>query len=974
VNTLNSSSPISILLENPDYQSDTFSPEDYDLTLELDESARGMPFEPFVSIIQFAFLKLDQSAVDQILELPKTFTTLKPIIQRYVLGKPPGRREPLNTDELEYEQQTFFTAFEGILQACLGALPLKVAVLNSQFISPSAFKFLQRNDYRVPSSLALDFYLTSDAFHTLKISQGFSTQIKRRHISVAPGTGRKIKSIHTHKIRLTENRYWEALRNAISLYNDQEMLYLADYLSQKNLTTDQHAELTMTRMYAWLLQKESAHCHIYLHELKHLDSTTLPGKALTRSLKAVAVGYLCMRENDAAEDAIQQYRRAAVAIDSARDILLAEFYLFLAQSFSGRCQLSTAELIDLATRLDDMGWPNLSAFVNCSHWFNEALIDTESDSVITHALHAIDAFEQSHNYVGQSTAHHHISIVLGSVGRPKEAIAHIHRALSLTKKFGVTERIYNTLNGLAFFLNGLGQTDQALSAVEDSYALVVADVDFSQICTTLFNYALIAFYGNDQRKTIQIVDDIFTIMEHRNMASTRFRTKNELLALQALAAYFDGDQRLVFAVKPQLTSEPARSHEGAAFIRCIDLITQSLSADEAEQYFIDISDQFSHLRQNKHLDLLALRILVQYLAESGEQLRAETWRQQGLRQCRDYQLEARENWFKDSATTAVIHTNIDPKQAINLAQRQLGLDALRLENDLLTMLNSLSDSALRCGNIKQLLQTVIQNLERMPNIRQARITLNVKSEPSVTEAFDGTHEYADLASAKQHTFPLRFIGGSGEMEVSFLGGVILRAHDAKPLMKKICDRLSRDIELLLERIESFQKAYLDPLTSVFNRFALEEDLDALLKKGEHHQICLAFIDIDHFKIVNDELGHLAGDTLLRAFVDQLGKNLRTEDRIYRIGGDEFIVCFKDIDANKAASALLRFQASVFNPTRLSALGVNASTLPNCSIGLIEYRLNTETPITRIQLIEAADALMYQAKESETEKVQMQRLA
>lgn len=973
VNIPKPSSPISILLENRDIQADPFIPEAYDLTLELDESVRGMPFEPFVRIIQFAFLQMPQAEVDRILEMPKTFTTLKPILRRYLTGEPPGRREPLNTDELEYEQQTIFTALEKILQRCFDVLHLNVAVLNSQYISASAFKFLQRNEYRVPTGLAVDFYLTSDAFHTLKISQGFSTQIKRRHISIAPGTKEKISSLHHHKIRLTKNRYWEALRNAISLYQDQEMLYLADALERNSLSPDQQAELTMTRMYAWLLQKESARCHIYLHELKHLDYTNLPPTAVSRSLKAIVIGYLCLHEYDAAEDAVGLYQKSALEHHSERDLVLADFYLFLAQSFAGQQRLTSAAMIDLATRLANMGWHNLASFVDCSQWFNEELIDTESDSVIAHALSAIEAFEHSHNYVGQSTAHHHISIVLGSVGRPKEAIAHIHRALSLTKKFGVQERIYNTLNGLAFFLNGLGQTDPALSAVEDAFPLVVADGDFGQICTTLFNFALISFYANDQRKTIQIIDDIFTIMEHRNMASTRFRTKNELLALQALAAYFDGDRRLIFAVKPQLTNEPPRSHEGAAFIRCIDLITQSLSADEAEQYFMDISDQFSHFRQNKHLDLLALRILVLYLTESGEALRAETWRQQGLRQCKEYQLESRENWFRETNTPHTIHTNIEPKQAITLAQRQLGIDALRLENDLLNMLNSLSDSALRSGSVKELLQTVIRSLERMPNIRQASIRLQLKSEHPVEEAFDNSHENSDLATAKQRVFPLRFIGGHGELEITFLGDVILRAHDAQPLMKKICDRLSRDIEFLLERIESFQKAYLDPLTSVFNRYALEEDLDALLDKGDELHLCLAFIDIDHFKQINDELGHLAGDALLRSFVEQLAKNLRAEDRIYRVGGDEFIVCFKGTTIEKAEQALLRFQSKMFKPSRLSAIGIEPTVLPNCSIGVVDYLLNTENPASSEQLIAAADALMYQAKSDATSKILSQTL-
>src|SRR5690606_34376684 len=90
----------------------------------------------------------------------------------------------------------------------------------------------------------------------------------------------------------------------------------------------------------------------------------------------------------------------------------------------------------------------------------------------------------------------------------------------------------------------------------------------------------------------------------------------------------------------------------------------------------------------------------------------------------------------------------------------------------------------------------------------------------------------------------------------------------------------------------------DPLTGAGNRRSMERDLAQAISAAEtaHTPCAVLILDIDHFKRVNDEHGHEAGDRVLVDFVSILRRNLRRGDRLYRYGGEEFVVLLADTDA------------------------------------------------------------------------------
>ncbi|MCQ8897772.1 GGDEF domain-containing protein [Limnobacter humi] len=147
---------------------------------------------------------------------------------------------------------------------------------------------------------------------------------------------------------------------------------------------------------------------------------------------------------------------------------------------------------------------------------------------------------------------------------------------------------------------------------------------------------------------------------------------------------------------------------------------------------------------------------------------------------------------------------------------------------------------------------------------------------------------------------------------------------------------------------------LDPLTRAFNRKALEQALWAAL--AEQKTFMVGFIDLDNFKQVNDTLGHHWGDKLLRRVCVRLQLKLRTEDRVYRLSGDEFVVLSQAVNRPDTAACLGQ-------RIRDAVLDVVAQVAPNlpvsASVGvLVQTRYQG---LTAGDVLRAADELMYQAK-------------
>jgi two-component system, cell cycle response regulator len=124
-----------------------------------------------------------------------------------------------------------------------------------------------------------------------------------------------------------------------------------------------------------------------------------------------------------------------------------------------------------------------------------------------------------------------------------------------------------------------------------------------------------------------------------------------------------------------------------------------------------------------------------------------------------------------------------------------------------------------------------------------------------------------------------------------------------------------------------QAARTDPLTRLKNRLALDQEIEVELERARRteSQLSIVIADLDHFKLVNDELGHRAGDDLLRVVANGLRHRMRTYDLVVRLGGDEFLCALPDISLDEAHARLEDLRAEL-QVSRDSSISVGFAAL------------------------------------------------
>jgi diguanylate cyclase (GGDEF)-like protein len=173
--------------------------------------------------------------------------------------------------------------------------------------------------------------------------------------------------------------------------------------------------------------------------------------------------------------------------------------------------------------------------------------------------------------------------------------------------------------------------------------------------------------------------------------------------------------------------------------------------------------------------------------------------------------------------------------------------------------------------------------------------------------------------------------------------------------------VQRTKELEVATAHAYKLAQHDILTGLPNRALLNQRLKQILAQSQRngtHVACL-FLDFDHFKRINDTLGHDAGDQLLQAVAQRLTAAVRESDTVARLGGDEFVVILPGLDPAHATfetmTVLARVRESFLAPFRLA----DQTPTLTCSIGVSMYPLDAADTVT---LIKQSDTAMYAAKE------------
>ncbi len=195
-----------------------------------------------------------------------------------------------------------------------------------------------------------------------------------------------------------------------------------------------------------------------------------------------------------------------------------------------------------------------------------------------------------------------------------------------------------------------------------------------------------------------------------------------------------------------------------------------------------------------------------------------------------------------------------------------------------------------------------------------------------------------------------------------LVGLLVYEKSSAPLQQEILIIFSRQAALTIENAKLFAKveemALKDTLTGLYNRRYFNQILDYELNRAKryHQPLSLIFIDIDHFKEINDSFGHSMGDQFLKQISQKLSSLFRTTDLVARYAGDEFVAILP-ATAQDGAMILARRIQDVLSHYQVMARGRTLQV--SVSIGVDTYE--SAEGIGSMTLIDRADKAMYEAK-------------
>lgn len=187
------------------------------------------------------------------------------------------------------------------------------------------------------------------------------------------------------------------------------------------------------------------------------------------------------------------------------------------------------------------------------------------------------------------------------------------------------------------------------------------------------------------------------------------------------------------------------------------------------------------------------------------------------------------------------------------------------------------------------------------------------------------------------------------------------------LIHSVAENLSLSLANLQLRESLRILSLRDPLTGLFNRRFMEETLSREISRAERtgKHLAVAMLDLDHFKVLNDSLGHEAGDEVLRATAQLMNQFRQGTDTAFRYGGEELVLILPEISPEHAFHRLDRLRLSVADlKVRVNGNAVDAVTT---SIGFAIYPIDGSDPA---ELLRAADTALYRAKDKGRNRVEM----
>ncbi|ART79643.1 GGDEF domain-containing protein [Oceanisphaera avium] len=231
---------------------------------------------------------------------------------------------------------------------------------------------------------------------------------------------------------------------------------------------------------------------------------------------------------------------------------------------------------------------------------------------------------------------------------------------------------------------------------------------------------------------------------------------------------------------------------------------------------------------------------------------------------------------------------------------------------------------------------------------------------NIEQHLAGQQDKKLLATIAQHTNNIKQILSHNEHLVANEQRLVSRMAE---MAKQIAD-IKKEANHFQQQLHAQNdKLFIDSLTQIYNRAGMDQRLELEYRQWlrDGHPLCIALLDIDYFKGINDKYGHLAGDKALRMIARTLQKTLRESDFVARFGGEEFTVLLKNIDRDNLDTPLQKLREQVKSiPFRFKEQAVTITISVGATLFLTGDSINSA--------FERADQALYQAKHAGRDQI------
>jgi len=221
---------------------------------------------------------------------------------------------------------------------------------------------------------------------------------------------------------------------------------------------------------------------------------------------------------------------------------------------------------------------------------------------------------------------------------------------------------------------------------------------------------------------------------------------------------------------------------------------------------------------------------------------------------------------------------------------------------------------------------------------------------------------------KSISFPIQFLGIPLIISDQKVIGLLSFFREDKSIFSQeeieFYQRITQEVSNILDKIFLFHQTredtFRDHLTGVYNRRYFNQRLEMEIKRAERYNrnLSILMIDIDNFKQINDQFGHIIGDEILKKLVELLENNLRNSDILVRFGGEEFVALLPETNSQNAYIASEKLRTAIETKLSIPISSPNNKKKVTISIGVSNFPIDADS--TK-DLIQQADHRLYLAK-------------